>query len=144
MKRLFSWTLVASQLSLLAALGLSGRILPPFPWRCLLAAAVGLAAWAVFTMNPRRLRASPEPHPDGTLVTHGPYRFIRHPMYASLLLLAAGWIGGDPRAFRFILGAALALVLVVKMRYEESLLAEKYAGYAAYQKVSRQVIPWLW
>ena len=32
----------------------------------------------------------PEPIPDACLVTTGPYRRIRHPMYASLLLFMAG------------------------------------------------------
>ena len=32
----------------------------------------------------------PEPIPDACLVTTGPYRWIRHPMYASLLLFMLG------------------------------------------------------
>ncbi len=33
----------------------------------------------------------PQPHATNELITHGIYRRLRHPLYFSLTLLAAGW-----------------------------------------------------
>lgn len=49
-----------------------------------LGAALGL--WAVLTMRFGHFNIIPDPMPDIKLVTKGPYQFIRHPMYASILL----------------------------------------------------------
>jgi protein-S-isoprenylcysteine O-methyltransferase Ste14 len=79
-----------------------------------------------------------------TLVTVGAYRFIRHPMYASLLGLGWGVCLKHPTA----ISVALALVasgclLVTAIVEEGENLARFGAPYAAYMKTTRRFVPFL-
>jgi len=80
-----------------------------------------------------------------TLVTVGVYRFIRHPMYASLMVLAWGAYLKNPLAISSI---ALALIttgflIATSVVEEEENLAHFGAAYAAYMKHTRRFIPFL-
>lgn len=54
------------------------------------ASAVALMLWARFTFGTRSFHASANPTTGG-LVTAGPYRYWRHPIYAAVLLFV--WSG---------------------------------------------------
>jgi protein-S-isoprenylcysteine O-methyltransferase Ste14 len=86
----------------------------------------------------------PEPRPDGALVTGGIYAFIRHPLYASLILLGFAWA----LIWRSwpVLGLALvqAIFLDAKARCEERYLKERFDGYAAYRRRVKRLIPGLY
>ena len=88
--------------------------------------------------------AVPHPLPEGTLVEHGPYRFVRHPIYGGLILGALGLAVITPWAGTFAAVALLALVLDLKRRREELWLADQYPGYAAYRARTRALIPFLY
>ena len=79
-----------------------------------------------------------------TLVKLGAYKFIRHPLYSSLLLLAWGVFFKHPS----LLGGALALMatvfLVATARVEEMENSNKFGGeYAAYMKATKMFIPFV-
>jgi len=83
----------------------------------------------------------PEPIPDACLVTTGPYQWIRHPMYTSLLLFMLG-IALYKHAWPNYLGMALlALAILGKMRREETHLHLKFADYSDYVKRTHRLIP---
>jgi protein-S-isoprenylcysteine O-methyltransferase Ste14 len=79
-----------------------------------------------------------------TLVTVGAYRYIRHPLYASLLFLGWGAFFKQPS----LLGGALVLAttafLVATARVEEAENRRKFgADYATYMKTTKMFIPFL-
>ena len=83
----------------------------------------------------------PEPIPDACLVTTGPYRWIRHPMYASLLLFMAG-IALYRHALPNYLGLLLLSVAVWgKMHREEAHLHTRFEDYSAYVKRTHRLFP---
>ena len=87
------------------------------------------------------LTAVPYPKEQATLVETGPYGIVRHPMYSGGVILAFGWalfVHGW-----LTLGYAIVLFLFfdIKSRREERWLSDKFAGYAAYQKRVRKLIP---
>lgn len=83
----------------------------------------------------------PEPIPDACLVTTGPYRWIRHPMYASLLLFMLG-IALYRHAWPNYLGLALLGVAVFgKMHREEAHLHTRFEDYSAYVKRTHRLFP---
>src|SRR5215475_14245492 len=53
--------------------------------------AVALMAWARVTFGRRSLHATADPTAGG-LVTTGPYRYIRHPIYTAVCLFGLGGI----------------------------------------------------
>jgi protein-S-isoprenylcysteine O-methyltransferase Ste14 len=79
------------------------------------------------------------------VVSSGVYSFVRHPMYlgASLmfiggpLMLGSGW--------GLLVGVGLVLLLAIRIRGEELLLARNLQGYEAYRaKVRYRLFPGLW
>lgn len=80
---------------------------------------------------------------DTGLITKGPYRFVRHPIYLGLSMLAAG----EALAFGSWPAAAVAFSAIVptfvwRAWSEERLLAETFGErYAIYQKQTEMIIP---
>ena len=58
-------------------------------------AAGVLMFWARRTFGRRSFHLTADPT-EGGLVTSGPYRYIRHPIYASIILFAWAGIGSSP------------------------------------------------
>jgi protein-S-isoprenylcysteine O-methyltransferase Ste14 len=78
------------------------------------------------------------------LVAVGMYRYIRHPMYASLLGLAWGAALKDLSAPSLVLAlAASAAVLATALAEEREDLAHFGPSYAEYMKTTRRFIPFL-
>jgi protein-S-isoprenylcysteine O-methyltransferase Ste14 len=143
MKLDYGELLVACQLTLLALLAATTNWSDlSLPALLLFLASFLLAGWAVKVMRMGHFNIRPTIKSGAVLITHGPYRYIRHPMYASLLLAGLGlllitftW----PRLVGFF---ALWVVLYLKLRIEERLLAEHFPDYSLYQKRSHRLFPW--
>lgn len=105
-------------------------------------ASLLLAGWAVKVMRLGHFNVRPTIKSGAILITHGPYRYIRHPMYASLLLAGLGLLLISCSWLRLVGFFALWLVLYLKLRIEEQLLAGHFPDYSLYQKRSRMLFPW--
>lgn len=106
------------------------------------AMAVLLMVLARLAFGLRSFHATANPT-EGGLVTTGPYRWLRHPIYASILYFC--WAGAldhrTPGAF-----AAAALVTLGatgRMYMEERLLVGMYPGYRDYAARTARVIPFV-
>ena len=113
------------------------------PALLLVVGAAGLGLWTLFHNRPGNFNIRPEPKASGRLVTSGPYRFLRNPMYSALLLFAAAEVVAYADPWKFLCWLALALVLLGKAMLEERGLREKHAGYADYARRVRRFIPGL-
>ncbi len=105
-------------------------------------ASLFLAGWAIKVMRLGHFNIRPALKEGALLVTHGPYRFIRHPMYASVLLAALGLLLITFSWLRLVGFFLLWLVLYLKLRIEEELLAQHFPAYSAYKKRAKMVFPW--
>jgi protein-S-isoprenylcysteine O-methyltransferase Ste14 len=78
------------------------------------------------------------------LVTHGAYRFVRHPLYASQLVSLAGYCLGYPTAWNLATWSVIAFAQVLRIRAEERLLASdpEYRDYMV--SVPTRLVPGLW
>jgi len=82
---------------------------------------------------------------DHQLITHGPYRWVRHPMYSALFLMGLGWLLLTANWF---IGAPLmiGIVIVVLMRVEneEAVLIDLFGDdYRNYMKHTGRFLPLL-
>ncbi len=102
-------------------------------WLILPAIALGLlavaCAWASVPVLGKQWRVDAGLNADHKLVQSGPYRFVRHPIYASMLgiFLMAGLVLTSWPA----LAAALALFLIgieIRIRIEDRLLLSRFNG----------------
>jgi protein-S-isoprenylcysteine O-methyltransferase Ste14 len=78
------------------------------------------------------------------LVKSGIYKYIRHPLYCSLLLLGTGIMFKDPGKFQLILGAVNLLAIYFTARLEESEMKKKFGpAYIEYMHGTKMFIPFL-
>ena len=74
----------------------------------------------------------PKPIVNGNLITSGIYRFIRHPMYYSLILISFGFFITKLSVYHLSLTISLALIIKFKIILEEKYLNKKYKNYFLY------------
>ena len=146
-KQLGTWLVVLQfgLLLLLAALAAPAIRQPAIPaaaW--LLALGSGLlGAWTLAHNRLGNFNIRPTPKPRGVLVTSGPYRWIRHPMYTAVLLGAGALAWTSDSVPAWLACLALSLVLLLKSTLEEHWLRVQHPGYAAYCRTSKRFVPWL-
>jgi protein-S-isoprenylcysteine O-methyltransferase Ste14 len=140
-----SYLLVAIQFLCLGLLVVSGPLLPPQPALALLAVSgLLLGVWGILAMGIGQVNVLPDVRADARMVARGPYRLIRHPMYASLLLFGLALVLAAPAWWRWLIWLALLINLVAKLTYEERLLAARFPDYAAYRQRTWRLIPWVY
>ncbi len=114
----------------------------PMPAGVLAALSLALAIWTLAHNRIGNFNIRPVPKRGGRLVTSGPYRWIRHPMYTSVLLGAAALAWTAP-AWAWLGWFGLWLVLWAKATLEEAQMTQWHPDYRAYRQRSRRFLPWL-
>ena len=105
-------------------------------------AAVLLFIWARITFGLRSYHVVADPTAGG-LVTCGPYRYIRHPIYAAMcLFIMAGVVAHWSWAAGVVGGLAVASA-VIRIFCEETLVAARYPEYARYAATTWRMLPYL-
>ena len=105
-------------------------------------AAVCLMIWARITFGLRSFHAAANPTKGG-LITRGPYRFIRHPIYASVIYFVWAGVLSHLSPINVCLGIIVTAGLVIRFRSEERLLLGMYPEYADYAAKTKRIIPYL-
>ena len=81
----------------------------------------------------RNLSPFPRPIKNSNLVTTGIYRFTRHPMYYSLILISIGVFIIKLSIYYLFLKISLALIIKFKIALEEQHLKNKFKNYFLYK-----------
>ena len=106
---------------------------------------LALRFWSFATLG-RYFTFTVQTSPDQPVITAGPYRVIRHPSYAGVLLASVGiglFIGNWWSLL--ILTAALTCGVVFRIRVEDgALLADLGDDYRAYAATHKRLVPFLW
>jgi protein-S-isoprenylcysteine O-methyltransferase Ste14 len=79
---------------------------------------------------------------DATLVTHGPYRWVRHPFYLAFAIAVIANTLVTANAFLAIFGTAAFLMIVARTSIEERKLIERFGdSYRDYMKHTGRFLP---
>lgn len=141
----------------------AGAPADPFMAGLIATLAIGggaLGLWSVLANRPGNFNIRPVPRAGGRLVEHGPYRWIRHPMYSALALAGAAAVlmaGGAPSSIgtanpvdpwfmrpgwqAALAWAVLVAVLAAKAEIEERGMLRAYPAYADYRRRTRRFVP---
>jgi protein-S-isoprenylcysteine O-methyltransferase Ste14 len=104
--------------------------------------AVTLMIWARLTFGMRSLHYAASPTAGG-LVTSGPYRFVRHPIYAAILFFVWAGVASRTTLLGVGLGILVSAATAVRIVAEERLVTARYPEYVAYAARTKRVIPFL-
>jgi len=102
-----------------------------------------LALWVLYHNRPGNFDIYPEPRKATQLITTGPYQWVRHPMYSSLLLLMLGISLYSYQFSNALAFSVLMLVVYGKARLEEQYLQQQFAEYKTYQQHTKRFIPFV-
>ena len=75
------------------------------------------------------------------LVTSGPYRFVRHPVYLGEFLMYGGLVLGAASVWNLAGAAVFVVAQIVRMRLEERALEREFPEYASYAARTPRVLP---
>jgi protein-S-isoprenylcysteine O-methyltransferase Ste14 len=79
------------------------------------------------------------------VISEGPYRYVRHPMYVGMLAMYAAWPLVLGSRWAFVPAGIVALLLVVRTALEDRTLRAELPGYADYASRTRfRLLPGFW
>ena len=81
----------------------------------------------------KNLSPFPRPINNSNLVTTGIYRFMRHPMYYSLIFISFGVFITKLSIYYLFLVTSLGLIIKFKIALEEQYLDNKFKNYLIYK-----------
>ena len=98
---------------------------------------LALAAWGLFSLG-KSFGIAPA---DRGLILHGPYHYLRHPIYAGELLAVLAVLMGNPSPWNAGVVGVLLLSVLARIRWEEAAMG----GYPGYARLVRwRLIPGVW
>lgn len=107
----------------------------------LMALACGLAVWTFRSLG-SNITDTVVTREEHTMVTHGPYRWIRHPLYTSVGLMTVAIPVITANWFLLATGIVVFSLLVVRTRIEEAHLVARFGdGYRIYMERTGRFVP---
>jgi protein-S-isoprenylcysteine O-methyltransferase Ste14 len=103
----------------------------------------GLIIWAFRSLG-QNLTDTVVTRRNATLVTHGPYHWVRHPFYLAFAMAVVAITLVTANAYLAIFGTAAFVVIVIRTPIEERKLIERFGDqYIAYMRETSRFLPWI-
>ncbi len=107
----------------------------------ILSAYIGIAGFLILR---RKGRSGRDFEATTVLIKSDIYKYIRHPLYLSLILLGTGIMLKDMDTARLIPGTVNIIALYITCRIEEKEMIERFGDdYAVYMKETKMFIPYV-
>ncbi len=102
--------------------------------------ALGLLVLSIFQLN-TNLSPFPSPKLDSRLVTSGIFKYVRHPIYTSLIIGLLSWSLYNNSMFQLFISLVLMVLFYYKSKYEEEELIKKFPDYKSYMNDTGRFFP---
>ncbi len=142
---MYSRSLVFAQFSLIGLMVVySQGVFSSWIGITMLLSGVLFGLWAIKHNRRDNFNIRPDLKEGCELITTGPYRFVRHPMYTSVMLMTLGLAVATPIYLEWSSFLLLIFVLALKAVREERLWCEGSEAYKAYMKKTKRFIPFIY
>lgn len=140
----YSYFLVSLQFILIAILLITHGLQTPSNFALLIfLLGCGFGLYTVRHNPFGNFNITPEIKENASLITTGAYRYIRHPMYFSVLVMMFGVVVSEPTLLSFFIYALLVVTLFLKAQKEEMLWMEQSSEYRKYRQQTKRIIPFV-
>src|SRR5262245_4846771 len=124
-----------------------GIVTPPLAlgWigAVLTAVGIGFAIWAGVNLG-RNWSSPPAMKEHHELVTTGPYAYVRHPIYAGIMLAALG-TALTSSIFGVAMFIFISITFALRMKKEEKIMLKLFPEqYPEYQQHTKRLVPFVW
>jgi len=141
---MYSYALVTAQFAIIIVMVVMGRgISSSVPGMVVFFLGLATGLWALGYNRLGNFNIRPDIKEGCDMVEGGPYRYVRHPMYTSVLGMMAGILVSTPTWSELLLFLILVSVLAAKARREEKLWCAHYPGYISYRSKTGMFLPFL-
>jgi len=141
---MYSRSLVFAQFFLISIMVFFSRgILTSWSGLGILVVGLLFGFWTIRYNRLGNFNIRPELKEGCELITTGPYRFVRHPMYTSVLLISLALAVATPTYLEWSSFILLAFVLALKSIREENLWCEGSVRYTEYMQGTKRFIPFI-
>jgi len=139
--RPWDWFVALAALTLPMLVAPGGvSLIPPLLGVAMVFSGLALSVWATVSLG----RSFGLAAANRGVVKSGPYRVLRHPIYAGYLLSDLGFLLMNPIARNLVLYALALFLSLARIRAEEALLAADPAYAALRAKVRDRLVPWFY
>ncbi|NBC57151.1 MAG: DUF1295 domain-containing protein [Bacteroidetes bacterium] len=115
-------------------------VLPDFVLGICLALASVIFVLSILVLN-TNLSPFPSPKTDSKLITHGIFKYVRHPIYTSIMLGLLSWSLYKNSFFQLCITLILIVLFYFKSKYEEAQLQHKFPNYKRYKQNTGRFLP---
>ncbi|MCF6172933.1 MAG: isoprenylcysteine carboxylmethyltransferase family protein [Campylobacteraceae bacterium] len=143
-QKFYSYTLVVIQFSLITILLIiNGSIFSHLLSFVIFFLGLTVGIYALFHNGLGNFNIIPEIKEEATLATKGVYKYIRHPMYFSVVFMMLAVIIFNLNKLNIFIYAMLIFILYLKAKKEEILWSKKSPEYKAYMQKTKRIIPFI-
>ena len=127
----------------IVALGATGNLLAPSPLGITVqAGAIALSVWARRSFRRGTFRVTATPG-SSSIIRSGPYHFVRHPMYAAVLLFIWSAVVSHLSVLTLAIGIAVTPVVIARVVVEDRLLRARFPEYGEYARSTKALVPYV-